>query len=317
MNKLLTVIVPIYNVEKYLRRCLDSLVNQDLDLISIILVNDGSYDNSQNIAKEYSDKYGFLLINKVNGGLSDARNYGLKYANTEYITFLDSDDYVEKDYYAKVIKLAKKNDADLIISDIEYFWENNDKKKILKGLSDKNEDIHKSLIMSPLFAWNKIYKKELFDELNLKYPTSMWYEDIPVSLKYFRNAKKVIYYDDIGIHYLQRNSSILGSSNDPRVYHIFDILKLVLKDYIESNTFNLYKDEIEYLFIEQIIWYGGFRFLRNDNYQDLIKKAIDFMQISFPNYKKNIYLKNVNLKNKLFIKTISPKTADIWRKIIK
>lgn len=318
MNKLLSIIVPIYNVESYLEECLDSLINQDLKKIKIILVNDGSTDNSYNIAKKYADSNeNIILLNKSNGGLSDARNYGLSYADTKYISFIDSDDYAEKNYYAEIIRILENNDVDLIVSDIRYFWDNSDKSFILNGLSDKTNDFHKSLIMSPLFAWNKVYRKDIFDHLNIKYPNNMWYEDIPVSLKYFNNIDKTYYYSNVGINYRQRNTSILGSTNDQRVYHIFEIMDIVLNEYKETNSFNKYKDELEYLFIEQIIWYGGFRFLKNDSYKDLIKKASIYMKKNFPNYRKNRYLKNVSLKNRFFIYTISPLTSPIWRMMIK
>ena len=103
-----SVIVPIYNVEKYLPKCLDSLVNQTLDDIEIILVNDGSLDDSRKIAKEYSEKYKdkIIYLEKENGGLSDARNYGIPYATGEYIAFLDSDDYIDIDAYKQMYEKA-------------------------------------------------------------------------------------------------------------------------------------------------------------------------------------------------------------------
>ncbi|MGN1327029.1 MAG: glycosyltransferase family 2 protein, partial [Clostridia bacterium] len=109
-----SVIVPIYNVEKYITKCLESLANQTLEDIQIILVNDGSTDNSGKIAKEYADKYSNIIyLEKENGGLSDARNYGLKYATGDYISFVDSDDYVNKELYSNLINYMN-NDYDMV-----------------------------------------------------------------------------------------------------------------------------------------------------------------------------------------------------------
>lgn len=105
-----SVIVPFYNVENYIEKCIKSLINQTLEDIEIILVNDGSKDNSINIAKKYAEKYPekIVYLEKENGGLGDARNYGIPYAKGEYIAFVDSDDYVEKDMYKEMLKKHKK-----------------------------------------------------------------------------------------------------------------------------------------------------------------------------------------------------------------
>ena len=114
-----SVIVPVYNVEGYLEKCLESLVRQSLKDIEIIVVNDGATDNSLKIAKKYEEKYSNILkvYSKRNGGLSDARNFGLKYAKGKYVAFVDSDDYVKNDMFLKLYNFAVKNDLDVVVSD--------------------------------------------------------------------------------------------------------------------------------------------------------------------------------------------------------
>ena len=121
-----SVIIPVYNVEKYISRCLESLANQTLKDLEILIVNDGSTDNSRSIIEKYLKKHSLRIkyFEKQNGGLSSARNYGLKYATGEYIAFLDSDDYVEKDMYEDMYKIAKKDDADMVECDFLWEWEN-------------------------------------------------------------------------------------------------------------------------------------------------------------------------------------------------
>ena len=122
-----SIIVPVYNVEKYLDKCLKSLVNQTLKDIEIIVVNDGTKDNSQKIVDKYVKKYPKLVKSyiKENGGLSSARNYGLKYVNGEFISFIDSDDWVRKDMFEKMYQKAKKEDLDIVICDSINVYENN------------------------------------------------------------------------------------------------------------------------------------------------------------------------------------------------
>ena len=116
--KRLSVVVPVYNVEKYLDKCLDSLVNQEIDDYEVIVVNDGTKDNSQLIIDKYAKDYPNIVKSyiKENGGLSDARNYGIKYASGEYITFLDSDDYIEYDTYKNMLDIAYKGNHDLVVA---------------------------------------------------------------------------------------------------------------------------------------------------------------------------------------------------------
>ena len=117
-----SVIVPVYNVEKYIDKCLESLVNQTLKDIEIIIVNDGSTDNSIKIVEEYKEKYKnkIIYLEKENGGLSDARNYGIQYAKGEYIAFLDSDDYVDRKMYEKLYNKAIENNSDIV--ECDFYW---------------------------------------------------------------------------------------------------------------------------------------------------------------------------------------------------
>ncbi|NYA61791.1 glycosyltransferase, partial [Lactobacillus salivarius] len=136
----ISIIVPIYNVEKYLKRSLDSLVNQTLEDIEIILVDDGSTDNSHKIAEDYKENYSnVLLVTKENGGLSDARNFGLQYASGEYIAFIDSDDYVESQMFERMYNLSENGRKKIIESN--FLWEFPDKnvKDVVKKYNSLNE----------------------------------------------------------------------------------------------------------------------------------------------------------------------------------
>ena len=319
MEKLLSVVVPVYNVEKYLDKCLDSLVKQDVDDYEIIVVNDGTKDNSQKIIDKYVSKYPFVKSYiKENGGLSDARNYGIKRASGKYLTFLDSDDYIEKDTYKNMLDIALKGDLDLVVSDLEYVWEDSSKEPFVKeGINKVSDDDLKNLFLSPLFSWNKLYKKELFDKLKCQYPIGLWYEDIPVTLKFFSSINSVGYYKQPSYHYLQRSSSILGSSYNDKMYDIFTIFENVIDDFKSRNVYEKYYSELEYLFIEHFLVYGAFRFLRTDHYKELMPKAFKFVGEYFPDFKKNKYIKTLGKKNELFLKTNNLLTMGFWHWYLK
>ena len=155
----LSIVAAVYNLEKYLPRCLDALVNQTLQEIEILLVNDGSKDNSEQIAKEYCEKYPekIIYLEKENGGLSDARNYAIPQAKGEYIAFLDSDDYVELDMYEKMYKLAKEDNSDMV--ECDFFWEYPNKQK--EDIGKIYQGTHEMLEKIRVVAWNKLIKKEI------------------------------------------------------------------------------------------------------------------------------------------------------------
>ncbi len=316
--KKLSVVVPVYNVEKYIDKCLNSLVNQGIDDYEIIVVNDGTKDNSQKIIDKYVNEYPNLVKSyiKDNGGLSDARNYGIARASGEYITFLDSDDYIEPDTYKNMLDIAYKDNLDLVVSDLEYYWDSNPNDSnpplIKEGINRVSNDDLKNLFLSPLFSWNKIYKKELFDKLDCKYPVGLWYEDIPVTLKLFSSIDKVGYYNHVSYHYLQRSTSILGSSYNDKMYDIFTIFEGVIKDFKDRDVFDKYYDELEYLFIEHFLVYGAFRFLRTDHYKDLMNKAFKFVREYFPDFRDNKYIKTLGKKNEIFLKTNNKLTMGFW-----
>lgn len=314
-----SVIVPVYNVEKYLFKCLDSLVNQTLKEIEIIVVNDGTKDNSQKIIDLFTEKYsnvkGYI---KNNGGLADARNFGIRYATGEYIGFIDSDDYIEPEMYEMMYNKARECNSDLVVCDLEYVWENSERSPLfMPGIkSYKDFDVRRCIFMSPLFAWNKIYKKSFFLDSNLEYSVGKWYEDIPVTVPLFALANNIGYVDEVFIHYLQRKSSIMGSEYDPRMYDIFSQMIFIYNYYKKNNYLDEYHEEIEYLFIEHLMLYGAFRFLRTKEYKKMCSKSFEIMNNYFPNYRKNKYINVFSLKNRVFIKTLTPLTIDFYKMII-
>lgn len=307
MNPKVSIIVPVYNVEKYLTKCLDSLVNQTLESIEIIVVNDGSPDNSQLIINEFVKQYPNKVFSytKSNGGLSDSRNFGLSKSKGEYIGFIDSDDWVELNMYEELYSNAIKEQSDLVICDLEYFWEESDVAQIMLGYKTiLNKPIKKSVMLSPLFAWNKLYHRSLFDKQGLKYPLDLWYEDIPVTLPIFANSNKITYVNKTLVHYRQRSTSIMGSRNSTKLKDIFTVLEMVRDYFGENKILEEYIDEIEYLYIEHLILYGGFRFMRSNDGIKLMKLAFETINYQFPKWRRNPYISSLKTSYRIYLRLI-------------
>ncbi len=208
--KKISVIIPVYNTEKYIDKCINSVLQQDLET-EIIVVNDGSTDNSKKIIEKYKDK--IIYLEKENGGLSDARNYGLKYATGEYVAFLDSDDFIEKNLFLRLEKYIDKK-IDIIKFKIKLVDENY--KEIRKIPSPSFECVNGEKAFENLFGLDEflevscgyLYRKEFFKENNFHFEKGMYHEDFGLIPLVILKAKTVISLNIYGYNYLQTQNSI-------------------------------------------------------------------------------------------------------------
>ena len=208
--KKISVIIPVYNTEKYIDKCINSVLQQDLET-EIIVVNDGSTDNSKKIIEKYKDK--IIFLEKEYGGLSDARNYGLKYATGEYVAFLDSDDFIEKDLFLRLEKYIDKK-IDIIKFKIKLVDENY--KEIRKIPSPSFECVNGEKAFENLFGLDEflevscgyLYRKEFFKENNFHFEKGMYHEDFGLIPLVILKAKTVISLNIYGYNYLQTQNSI-------------------------------------------------------------------------------------------------------------
>lgn len=222
---LVSIVVPIYNVEIYLTKCIDSIINQTYQNLEIILVNDGSTDKCFDICEEYKDTDERIkVINKENGGLSEARNYGIDIAKGEWITFVDSDDYVHPEMIESMVSLAKSKNGDIIICGHFKVFEDNLQEIRNDGnitSYDGQEALGKILEDREInsFAWDKIYKRNLFE--NLRYPKGRIFEDTAFTYKLFEKAHKVVSINKAYYYYVMRETSLSNTKNIKRSYHNF------------------------------------------------------------------------------------------------
>lgn len=312
-----SIIVPVYNVEKYIEKCLNSLVKQTMEDIEIIIVNDGSKDNSINVInkfiKQYPEKIQYL--EKENGGLSDARNYGLPYAKGEYIAFLDSDDYVEEDMYEKMYKLAKKENSDMVECDFIWEYPNKQKEDIGQIYTNKKQMLEKVRVV----AWNKLIKTNIVIENKITFPKGYRYEDVEFTYKLVPYLNKVSFLKKPCVHYVQRENSISNLQNE-RTKEIFNVLDHVLDFYKKNNIYDEYKEELEYIYTRYLLCSSLLRMVKIKNKKiknKLLEETWEKLNYNFPNWKRNRILnQNKNVKN-IYMKSINKITFKIYGTILK
>ncbi len=275
----LSVVVPIYNTEKYLRTCLDSVVNQSFQDFECILVNDGSLDNSENICKEYIEKdKRFTLVNKVNGGLSDARNTGMVHAEGKYIFFLDSDDYLFDNTFEKCINKLEETGSEMVIFDVLQHNIAKNSSQIIKNSFDENKTYNikdnKEIIISILnAAWNKMYLKSLFTDNNIIYPYGYYYEDLGTTYRLLIHCNKVSFINEPLYHYLCDRPGNITQQFNMNVYHVLDMVKINNDYYKKMGIYDKYYEELKFL--------GGINILeclkktRNVKDNKMVSKFID------------------------------------------
>ena len=229
---LISVIVPIYNVEKYLNKCVDSIINQTYKNLEIILVDDGSPDNCPQICDEYAKKDKRIkVIHKENGGLSDSRNVGIQEAKGEYIGFIDSDDYIDSEMYEYLYNLIEKYSADISNCghrDVGLVNEEGPlpEDEIVLNSKEALELLSRDTWIKN-FAVNKLYKKSLFIDNNIEYPVGKIMEDILTTYRLIEKANIIAVGNKNYYNYLKRDNSITGGKSTKKyIAHVDNILEL-------------------------------------------------------------------------------------------
>ncbi len=248
----ISVIVPVYNVAEYLNRCLDSLVSQTFSDFEVILVNDGSTDNSLAICESYVEAYQhiFKVYSKVNGGLSDARNFGIKKAIGTYVAFIDSDDWIDLDMLKSMYAKAIDTNADIVACDLEYHHQ--DGKIAFSSGGDFDTVVIKNtpeIIKINNSACNKLYKKTLFTDI--EFPIGLWYEDLATIPRVILKAKIITKVNHPFYKYFQRSGSIMHSGSEKifDIYKCIDITYAYIKEKCEPQMQQQLKPYIDELYL--------------------------------------------------------------------
>ena len=299
----LTVMIPVYNVEEYLPKCLDSVIYPELKDYEIVLVNDGSTDASGDICREYAEKYPELIrvITTENGGLGRARDVGIDAATGEYILFLDSDDYLSPDALPEMFEILKQ-DFDMCFFDIRSVNESGRLLKYMHGCSIEGEftlESYPELLFEMPSAWNKIYRRSLFTDNGIYYPPRVWYEDMYVTPKLYTKAEKMLSVHKPWHNYLQRAGSITNNKNTQRNMEIIPAVNSMLDAYREAGLFEKYHDQLEYSAFYNQVLTSCARVNLADRKSDVQNQLYMDYITKFPDYMNNPYIKKLCPKYRL------------------
>ncbi|SHK89416.1 glycosyltransferase family 2 protein [Fibrobacter sp. UWB12] len=289
-NPLISVVVPVYNVEQYIRECVDSIVSQTYCHLEIVLIDDGSLDNCPVICDEYAKKDSRIkVIHQKNGGLAEARNVGIENSSGEYITFIDSDDYIASNYIEILYRGIIENNADVSIASFRSFEKNNT--AVIEDSSCQFATISKkrcfenytSIFTNPFVsAWNKLYKRNLF--LNIRFPEGKLYEDAFTTYKIFDVSQKIVFTSSVLYFYRLNPDSIMGQSFRKKHLEMIDAFRSGF-DYFEKKD----EKDISELFIAPLLmreiycWWGVKKLLKDDK---LAKKILGDYKKDSKNLKK-------------------------------
>lgn len=306
-----SVIIPIYNTQQYLRKCLDSLLNQTLDDFEIIMVDDGSTDNSAEIAKEYERNNGiiFRYVYKENGGQASARNIGINISLGDYLGFVDSDDWVSADYLEKLYLGCINNNAEISMCGIYRIWDNGLKKEFKSGFHKNGvyNNIEAVLTKTSFSPWNKLFKKDLFK--GLRFPESMVYEDFAFIPQIIARAQQIYYISDKLYFYYWRAGSTINNNNIRND-------QICAIEILEKSELSKYPIVLEVYNIREILCSYIWKMLSIDN-KELVKKTINNILKKYSNISQNEYQYELGKIEYYFFKLILARKIRIAKFYIK
>lgn len=296
------MIVPVYNVEEYIKKCLESILNQDFDDYEIIVVDDETPDNSMNIVEELAaakpDKIN--VIHQKNKGLGGARNTGVGAAKGEYLVFVDSDDYIEKDMLAKLDERLSTAPCDIVMFNYYEVLTSGDRIGTITVFGEEavceTAGEKAKLLLNPPCAWNKVFRREFFVDSGVLFPEKTLYEDV-VTRILTAKADKIFLCNEYFYNYVQRQGSIMKSKVSPRVLDIIKVTELLCDTFEKENLMAEYKEALEAAQTHSL--YTIAENVYTQSPADQIQKNItEYITDKFPDYLNNTYLSQ-NLKKEI------------------
>lgn len=295
---LISIIVPVYNVRDYLPRCLDSILANELSDCEIILVDDGSTDDSGAICDRYAAEHSDLIrvIHQQNGGLGAARNTGIEAAAGTWFLFVDSDDRIAPTALAR-LKQAVASGAQMIC--FQYYSDNVTDPPVPCSNGFAPELTAFTLAQRPEFllslpsAWMRLWKRELFLRSGIRFPARVWYEDISVFARLAPQTEGIVNLPEHLYYYLNRPGSIMNSAKLPRNREIITAFSVILDWYRKSGLFAQYSSELCALTVQHVLLAASVRVARIDPNAALLRELRDYTDNEFPDWQNNRYLKTL------------------------
>lgn len=304
MNELVSIIVPIYNSEKYIGKCIDSIINQTYKNIEILLINDGSLDNTLNIARSFKDKR-IIIIDKENTGVSDTRNVGIKEAQGDYIAFVDSDDWIDKNYIYWLLSDMKNNNSDIVISGFNKIKDNSTTHKVLNHkIIDMCNKINNTKILYELLysyngaaMWSKLYKTNIIKDLTMK--KIKIGEDMLFNIECFQNCRNICISSYCGYNYYINESSVTNKYI-PYVFHDLDniLSKTNITPIIYIYTLRIFNEVVTNTYIHKDMYLFEYELKKTIDYQNVM---FIVENISLYNRVKNIFSLKRRIYNNVMI----------------
>lgn len=316
MTNKISVIVPIYNVEEYLERCIDSILIQDYDNFEVVLVDDCSTDKSSTIAKNYSELYPRKCIfvqRESNGKLSAARNTGIKVSTGDWVTFIDSDDWVEKNYLSSMINVAIKDESDIVACGYYHAWGNN-RLVVVNPFGDLSSESSQEMKVALMrnHACMKLFRKSFIIENGIAFPEHIVRaEDMGFTIPLMTRTKRISIIKEPLYYYFQRQNSISNSNTNIDISFYYQAFK-ELAD--KSNCG--FEIEIEYRAINEFLYGLVTVMIKSNRTNKEIKNHIDYFLMKYTKWKNNKYLEYTPKLKKTFIILASYKLVFVLKAII-
>ncbi|MFV0479261.1 MAG: glycosyltransferase family 2 protein [Anaerorhabdus sp.] len=317
MEKKVSIIVPVYNVENYVDRCIQSLVKQDYAFLEILLINDGSTDSSAAKCQKWAlDDERIRVIDKENGGLSDARNAGMKEATGEYLLFVDSDDFIKENMISEMMMEVVNQQSDICVCDMEYYYDD-ESTKFSSGGSFVSGNVKENpeLLLINNSACNKLFNRRLFKEI--EFPVGRVYEDLATIPKLLFEANKIVKVDKAFYVYYQREGSIVHTAN-LKIFDVYDAIAGCIKHFEEREAQASIIEIANHLYIIHGLDCTVVRikdFSDASLIEDYLHQTMKYLRKYYPEYRSDKMLKKMPWKKKVIFKLMDQGWMKATKKI--
>ena len=307
-----SVIVPVYKVEEYLEKCVQSILAQTERDFELILVDDGSPDRCGALCDSLAQTDSRIrVIHQENQGLGGARNTGIREARGDWLLLVDSDDWIEPKILEKAMEAGLREEADLVMFAFRTVDEQGRELGVFREDMPKERGItlqeHKEALLTAPCAWNKLYRRGFFQGTGLAYPPRVWYEDLRTTPKLMAKAGRMVFLDEVGYNYLQRQGSIMKSANLERNREILDAFDDLLPWFRKEGLFEAYRRELEYLAVFHVYLTAGVRVALADRKSPLLRELAAYVEERFPGWRQNPYLPKLGGKRRLLVSLLQKK----------
>ncbi len=302
MSVNVSVIIPVYKVERYLAACLDSVLSQDFGSFEVIAVNDGSPDACGEMLAGYTDPR-LRVITQENKGLGAARNTGIAAARGEYLLFVDSDDALLPGALSTLYGHAVETGADMVCFGMEYVNEAGQLLSTHRATEAGRQTLAPADYLveyaADSYAWNKLYRAALFTQTGIRFPARVWYEDLATVPKAILASRSVVLTDGVFYRYLQRGDSIMHQANVARTAEMLEAVEGVLTHFREQGAWEAYRTQLEYLTVLHVLVLATQRVVAANRRHPLLREFYRFVAERFPDFCRNPLLSRLPLRRRV------------------